>query len=141
MLEAIRGSRSIFLLCKNEQVVNLRDILVTLHQHGAVDIAVLLGSAQHLIPHSDPRSAKTVEEASYLLSQRHTSWPEDVVICWSVLINEPGKKRAEGALDKADSRSYRISDVECPANQGDQRARLGTRVTIYSASGKISGPR
>jgi hypothetical protein len=65
MLEAIRGSSSIFLLCKNEQVVNLRDILVTLHQHGAVDIAVLLGSTQHLIPHSDPRSAKPVEEASY----------------------------------------------------------------------------
>ena len=65
MLEAIRGSRSISLLCKNEQVVNLRGILVTPHQHRAVDIAVLLGSTQHLILHSNPRSAKIVEEASY----------------------------------------------------------------------------
>jgi hypothetical protein len=89
MLEAIRDSRSIFLLCKNEQVVNLRDILVTLHQHGVVDIAVLLGRTQHLIPHSDPRSTKTVEEASYPRG-RKTSSSAGVCRLMSPARKEPG---------------------------------------------------
>ncbi|KIX05159.1 uncharacterized protein Z518_06031 [Rhinocladiella mackenziei CBS 650.93] len=94
LLEGIRGSRAIYLLCEQDRVLSLREALVTLHEQGAIDIAVLLGSAQHLIPHSDLTSTKTVEEAGYLLSQRHTSWPEDVIICWSLLINAPVHRKA-----------------------------------------------
>jgi hypothetical protein len=94
LLEGIRASRAIFLLCRNDQVFNLRQALLTLHEKGAIDIAALLGSTQHLIPHSDPSSSKSVEEAGYLLSQRHTSWPEDVIICWSLLINKPVQTQA-----------------------------------------------
>ncbi|KIY03312.1 uncharacterized protein Z520_00002 [Fonsecaea multimorphosa CBS 102226] len=96
LLEAMRGSRAIWLLCKNDGVMNLRHALTILHERGGIDIGVLLGSAQHLIPHSDPASKKTVEEAGFLLSQRHTSWPEDVIICWSLLINAPVRKEAAG---------------------------------------------
>ena len=92
LLEAVRGSRSIYLLCKDEAVVSLREILLTVHGKGAIDIAVLLGSAQHLVPHQDPTSAKTIEEASHLLSQRHCSWPSDEVICWSLLNNGSGSR-------------------------------------------------
>jgi hypothetical protein len=93
-LEAIRGSRAIFLLCKGDDTINLLKVLTHLHEHGAVDIGVLLGSAQHLIPHSDPTSTKTVEEAGYILSQRHTSWPEDVITCWTLLMNAPVQSKA-----------------------------------------------
>ncbi|OAP63501.1 hypothetical protein AYL99_02728 [Fonsecaea erecta] len=96
LLEGIRGSRAIWLLCKDDGVLNLRHVLAELHERGAIDIGVLLGSAQHLIPHSDPTSSKTVEEAGYLLSQRHTSWPEDVIACWTLLINAPVSKEAAG---------------------------------------------
>ncbi|EXJ74219.1 uncharacterized protein A1O5_02514 [Cladophialophora psammophila CBS 110553] len=94
LLEGIRGSGAIWLLCKDDGVLNLRQALVILHERGAVDIAVLLGSAQHLIPHSNPASRKTVEEAGYLLSQRHTSWPEDVIICWTLLIKARVRRQA-----------------------------------------------
>jgi hypothetical protein len=94
MLEAIRGSRAIFLACKDDRIINLREALMNLHKSGAIDIAVLLGSAQHLIPHADPSSTKTVEEAGYILSQRHTSWPEDTTICWTLLMNAPVKREA-----------------------------------------------
>ncbi|EXJ57152.1 hypothetical protein A1O7_07497 [Cladophialophora yegresii CBS 114405] len=94
LLEGIRASRAIFLLCRHDRVVNLRQALLTLHERGSVDIAALLGSTQHLIPHADPSTTKSVEEAGYLLSQRHTSWPEDVIICWSLLINRPVQTKA-----------------------------------------------
>jgi hypothetical protein len=94
LLEGIRGSRNIYLLCKHDRVVNLRVALLTLHERGAVDIAVLLGSAQHLVPHADPAVRKSVEEGGYLLSRRHTSWPEDVIICWSLLTNSPPQRKA-----------------------------------------------
>lgn len=94
VLEAIRGSRAIFLICKDDRVIKLREALITLHESGAVDIAALLGSAQHLIPHADASSTKTIEEASYILSQRHTSWPDDTIICWSLLMNVPVKRQA-----------------------------------------------
>jgi len=94
MLEAIRGSESIYLLCKDNRLVNLRDTLVKVHREGAVDIAVLLGSAQHLIPQMDPTSPKTIEEAAYLLSQRHASRPDDEVIIWNLLTGGPGHKDA-----------------------------------------------
>ncbi|OQV09081.1 hypothetical protein CLAIMM_13259 [Cladophialophora immunda] len=100
LLEGIRRSRAIWLLCKNDEVINLRYALAMLHERGAIDIGVLLGSAQHLIPHSDPASRKSVEEAGYLLSQRHTSWPEDVIICWTLLINAPVKREAAGLWQK-----------------------------------------
>lgn len=120
LLEGIRGSRSIFLLCKYDRVISLRETLITLHEYGAVDIAVLLGSAQHLIPHSDPSSSKTIEESGYLLSQRHTSWPQDVIICWSLLINAPVERRAVELWKKQTrvrtgyllSSAARVDDVE-----------------------------
>jgi hypothetical protein len=94
MLEAIRGSESIYLLCKDSKLVNLRETLVKVHREGSVDIAVLLGSAQHLIPQTDPTSSKTIEEAGYLLSQRHASRADDEVVIWNLLTDGPGHKDA-----------------------------------------------
>lgn len=92
MLEAIRGSESIYLLCKDNKLINLRETLVNVHEEGSIDIAVLLGSAQHLLPQKDPTSSKEIEEAGYLLSQRHASRADDEVVIWNLLTGGPGHK-------------------------------------------------
>ena len=92
MLEAIRGSRAIYLQCKEDCTISLTEILRKVHQEGAIDLAVLVGSAQHLLPSSDSGRPKTIEEASYMLSQRHASHPDDEIRIWSLLNNGPGHK-------------------------------------------------
>ena len=90
MLEAVRGNenKSIYILCAGDQTIRLVDLLRTIHDAGAVDLAVLLGSAQHLLPSSAySDSAKTVEEAAHLLSQRHASKKNDELTIWGLLGN------------------------------------------------------
>ena len=87
MLEAIRGNKSIHILCANDHTVQLMELLRTVHQEGAVDLAVLLGSAQHLLPAGDSNAAKPIEEVGYLLSQRHASRKNDEIIIWGLVSN------------------------------------------------------
>ena len=87
MLEAIQGNRSIHILCADDHTVQLVDLLETVHEKGAVDLAVLLGSAQHLLPSSASNSAKPIEEVGHLLSQRHASRKNDEVIIWGLVSN------------------------------------------------------
>ena len=94
MLEAIRGNRAIHILCSNDQTIRLTDLLRRIHQDGAVDLAVLLGSAQHLLPNSDAGSALKVEETGHLLSQRHASRSNDEITIWSLLSNLKAHKEA-----------------------------------------------
>lgn len=90
MLEAIRGSRSTYVLCKHEKTISLKKLFQNIHQHGAVDLAVLLGSVQHLLPSSDSNSTKAVEEIGHLLSQRHASREGDELIIWALLSSGKG---------------------------------------------------
>jgi len=50
-LEYMRGRQNIHLLCKNEVVVCLKDILGFVSAYGSIAIANLFLSAQHLLPH------------------------------------------------------------------------------------------
>lgn len=90
MLEAIRGSRSTYVLCKHEKTISMKKLFQNIHQHGAVDLAVLLGSIQHLFPSSDSKLTKAVEEVGHLLSQRHASRPGDELLIWALLSSENG---------------------------------------------------
>lgn len=94
MLEAVSGSGSIHILCSGDHTISLVDLLRKVHREGAIDLAVLLGSAQHLVPSSIAGSAKAIEEASFLLSQRHASRADDEIIIWSLLNNGPAHKEA-----------------------------------------------
>jgi hypothetical protein len=87
MLEATRGSGSVYLLCKDDRVISLNELLRKVHQQGSIGLAILLGSAQHLLPSRDPESARSVEEAGHLLSQRHSSRPGDEVLIWCLMNN------------------------------------------------------
>ena len=87
MLEAIRGSESIYVLCAGDQAVQLVLLLRTVHEKGAVDLAVLLGSAQYLLPSTNSNSARAIEEVGHLLSQRHASRKNDEIVIWGLLRN------------------------------------------------------
>lgn len=99
LLEAMRGRHNIQILCKNEQVIPLKDLLEEVHQRGSLSLAGLFATAQHLLPAQQPPPGSTphqylderakgfvnVEEAACLLSHRHASRPGDEVIIWSLL--------------------------------------------------------
>lgn len=87
MLEAIRGNRSIHILCADDHTIGLVELLRTVHQKGKVDLVILLGSAQHLLPAGDSNSAKPIEEVGHLLSQRHASRTNDEIIIWGLVSN------------------------------------------------------
>ena len=87
MLEAIRGSESIHILCAHDQTIQLMDLLRTVHSEGAVDLAVLLGSAQHLLPSARSGSGVPIEDVGQLLGQRHASRKNDEIIIWGLLSN------------------------------------------------------
>ena len=85
MLEAIKGNASIRILCKHDKTVVLKNFLQRVHQFGAVDLAVLLGCVQHLLPSVDVGSDKETEEVGHLLSQRYASREGDEILIWGLL--------------------------------------------------------
>lgn len=93
MLEAIRGSSDVNILCSNGQLISLIDLLCRILDEGAIDLAVLLGSAQHLHP-SHFSDAISVEDSGLLLSQRHASRSGDEVVIWGLLNNLKGENSA-----------------------------------------------
>ncbi|MCJ1233306.1 hypothetical protein MMC14_001261 [Varicellaria rhodocarpa] len=121
MLEAVRGSKTLHILCKNDKTVLLLDLLTEIIEHGSIDLAALLGTAQHLIPLANPDLPSNVEEAGYLLSQRHASKPNDEVCIWNLLIGKSGSTdaselwRSESKVRTAFlmSSASRVSDVAC----------------------------
>ncbi|KAI4156953.1 MAG: hypothetical protein LQ342_008570, partial [Letrouitia transgressa] len=94
MLEAIRGSQSTHILCKREKTIALKTLFQEIHRYGAVDLAVLLGNIQHLLPSSNSKSTMDVEEVGHLLSQRHASRVDDEIIIWALLSSEQVPKNA-----------------------------------------------
>ncbi|KAH8790385.1 hypothetical protein F5882DRAFT_95054 [Hyaloscypha sp. PMI_1271] len=93
MLEAIRGRNNVNILCNDSQMISLTDLVRTVLNEGAIDLAVLLGCAQHLLP-SDPTAAISIEDAGFLISRRHASRSDDEVVIWGLLNSLPGEKSA-----------------------------------------------
>lgn len=85
MLEATRANQTVHILGKGDHAVLLLDLLKHVWKEGAVDLAVLLGSAEHLLPSQDHDAPKPIEEAGYVLSQRHASRSGDDVLIWALL--------------------------------------------------------
>jgi hypothetical protein len=65
-------------------LISLTELFCRILNEGAIDLALLLGSAQHLHP-SHFSAAISVEDAGLLLSQRHASRPGDEVVIWELL--------------------------------------------------------
>lgn len=90
MLEAIRGRKNVHVLSKSGHLMSLHELFLKVLNEGAIDLGVLLGSAQHLLPSSNPNAPLSVEDAAFLLSQRHASRVTDEVVIWGLLSNLPG---------------------------------------------------
>lgn len=107
-LEANRGRNGIHLLCKDDQVVPLKEVLDDVSRNGNLTVATLLLTAQHLMPaqgipkggtpsealNDRARGFVSIHEASCLLSHRHASRENDEVIIWSLLCREDVKETA-----------------------------------------------
>ncbi|KAL9124466.1 MAG: hypothetical protein Q9217_006205 [Psora testacea] len=119
MLEAIRGNATVRILCEDDTTIALKDLLQRVHQDGAVDISVLLGCVQHLLPSIDAGSNKDPEEIGHLLSRRHASREGDDMVIWSLLSRGKAHKMAQKFWEMCDlvksgylvSGAPRIEDV------------------------------
>ncbi|CAG8956649.1 hypothetical protein HYFRA_00011960 [Hymenoscyphus fraxineus] len=90
LLEAMKGSHAIYILCRFNKTISLRDALIEIHQFGSVDISILCLTAQHLIPSSTEAfrrssSRQSTEVSGSLLSHRHATRDNDDIVIWSLL--------------------------------------------------------
>ena len=111
-LEAFRGRESVYLLCKHNKVLSLKDTVEIVHREGSLDVGILLLTVPQLLPrvkmqHSpmDSRTGTitplfrgflTVEYSASLLSHRPASRPGDDIVIWSLLLE---RKVYENAID------------------------------------------
>ena len=99
-LEAFRGRYHIFLLCKDNVTVSLKETIEIVYSQGSIDIAYLLLTSPHLLPSlitkdmQSPKSSPfvngflTIETAGSLLSHREASRPGDDIVIWSLLLDD-----------------------------------------------------
>lgn len=98
-LEAFRGRDSVYLLCKDNAVVSLKETVEFVHRYGGIDMGFLLLTIPHLLPPSTKRDSHnnsklvingylTVENSGSLLSHREASRPGDDIVIWSLLLHE-----------------------------------------------------
>lgn len=118
LLEAFRGRDAIYLLCKDNAVVSLKEAAEVFLRDGSLDIGLLLLTAPHLLPANMKRHSQSeiesreipsaftgdlpsyitgylnAEASGVLLSHREASRPGDDFVIWSLLL---GEKAFEGA--------------------------------------------
>ena len=103
-LEAFRARRTLHLLCRNNAVTPLKEVIEVVHSKGALDIGNLLLAMPHFLPSLDdrelgrpafPHSRRNFEEghmevefSGSLLSHCAASRPGHDVVIWSLLMSE-----------------------------------------------------
>lgn len=98
-LEAFRGRKNIYVLCKHAKVVSLKETVEIVYREGCIDIALLLLTVPHLLPALYERDNRTVgksfvpgfltiAEGGSHLTHREASRPGDDIVIWSLLIDD-----------------------------------------------------
>ncbi|MCJ1454181.1 hypothetical protein MMC28_004532 [Mycoblastus sanguinarius] len=101
-LEAFRGRDSIYLLCKDNTAVSLKETVDVVRRYGSIDIALFLLTVPHLLPSEIKRDIPqskiipsphlngflSLETGGSLLSHRAASRPGDDVVIWSLLLGD-----------------------------------------------------
>lgn len=106
LLEAFRGREAIYLLCKDNAVVPLKETIEIVLHHGSIDVGFLLLTVPHLLPSRSKRHFRpidiqhvsgylSVENSGSLLSYREASRFGDDIVIWSLLLEEQVFKDAE----------------------------------------------
>ncbi|KAL8941143.1 MAG: hypothetical protein Q9216_002408 [Gyalolechia sp. 2 TL-2023] len=98
-LEAVRGRRNVYILCKDGLTVSLRETADIVYRKGRIDLVILLLTAPHLQPVRFGREYRTVgttfisgfmtlETGASLLSHREASRSGDDMVIWSLLLDD-----------------------------------------------------
>ncbi|MDI1488038.1 MAG: hypothetical protein OHK93_007312 [Ramalina farinacea] len=98
-LEAFRGRKNIYVLCKHAKVVSLKETVEIVYRKGCIDIALLLLTVPHLLPAWGDRKMRTfcnslvpgfltIEGGGSHLTHREASRPGDDIVIWSLLIDD-----------------------------------------------------
>ena len=108
LLEAMRGRYGLFVLCRHNRLINLRELLKSVHENGRMDLTNLFLARDYLFP---PMAISGFElfpghpitgdvereivegfvnigEAAALLSHRHATRDGDDLMIWSLLIGD-----------------------------------------------------
>jgi hypothetical protein len=95
ILEGMKGRQRIFLLCKDNHTINLRETLFDVCRHGRLDIIVFANLFPHLLPSARQDNDYLVknripeipfELAGIWLSHRPASRAGDEIVIWSLLL-------------------------------------------------------
>ncbi|KAL9622443.1 MAG: hypothetical protein Q9160_003119 [Pyrenula sp. 1 TL-2023] len=112
LLEAIRG-HELYILCKEDQIIELVDAITLVRQAGRIELPLLYGNRDYLLQHPDinllaqesdlfdigdtrvipldlelTRGFIGIGEAAELLSHRHPTRDGDDLLIWSLLIGD-----------------------------------------------------
>lgn len=128
LLEAFRGRDAIYLLCKDNAVVSVKETAEVFHRDGIIDLGLLLLTVPHLLPSSVKKGSQSwnentqhssdvtgylpshidgylsVEAGGILLSHREASQPGDDIVIWSLLRHEKVFEDAESFWRSRDGR-------------------------------------
>ena len=107
LLEAMRGREGLFLLCRQNDLVNLHQLLLAVHENGRMDLVNLFLARGYLFPpmaisdfelfgtsitNDTEREIEAgfvnIGEAAALLSHRHATRDRDDLLIWSLLIGD-----------------------------------------------------
>ena len=108
-LEAFRGRENMYILCKENVLVPLKEIFGMVHRQGSLEIASLVLCTPHLLPSSTKKHLRaapgpnlpfvngflTVETAGSVLSHREASRPGDDIVIWSLLLSDTVHQNAK----------------------------------------------
>lgn len=105
LLEALRARHNIHILCKNNRIIALKEVVNAVLDRGCIDIAAAFLSAQHLLPWRwfnretnvtiDKQGFVPLAVAADLLSHRHASRPGDEIVIWGLLMEDDVSATAE----------------------------------------------
>lgn len=132
LLEGVRGSTDLHLLCKDDKVVRVSEVLSAVYKYGDVELANLFLSMTHLLPvaklsqkeidhtksiSKDPTPEVpkfSIVESSGLLSGRHASRSEDEILIWSLFSGIPVCDKPVdfwGHVEQVIDTEYLLSDI------------------------------
>ncbi|KAL2406386.1 hypothetical protein ABEF93_006132 [Exophiala dermatitidis] len=111
LLEAVTGRRSLHLLCRDDKLISIKEVLQTVYTSGRIDLVIPYMMRSYLLPPDDITDIElfdgggsvateedcqlaegfiSIGEAAVLLSHRHATRDDDDLIIWNILIGDDG---------------------------------------------------
>lgn len=89
LLEGVRGSQNLHLLCADDEIIPVRALMIRLIQEGSIALATLsLATLPFITSRTSDAPKPSFELAGSFLAHRHASRSGDMTIIWSLLCSE-----------------------------------------------------